>query len=343
MNLNYNIIHDSFKLNGKSFSLTESNNPFEKEITEFIKQWQNENLYITLKTSGSTGKPKAIKMSKQAMINSALATGHYFNLKQGDSALLCLPINYIAGKMMLVRAMVLGLKIDCVNPKLNLSINENKTYKFVAMVPLQLQKNINKLQNIKHLIIGGAKVSQGVVNSIQNLKTKIYETYGMTETVSHIAIKPLNISKHNTQQCFNTIPNVTIALDNRGCLVIDVPSISKEKIITNDIVKLHSKTEFEWLGRYDNVINSGGIKIYPEQIENQLSSKINARFFIASEQNDELGEQVILVVEEKEGSVNTTVFNDLETYSKPKKIYYLDAFIETTSGKIQRKKTLELL
>lgn len=340
MIVSYKDIHESFKLNKSHSSLTQSTI---KEIDDFLTLWQNNESFITVNTSGSTGQPKAIKMDKQAMVNSALATGSYFNLKPKNSALLCLPVAYIAGKMMLVRAMTLGLEIDCIEPKSTLEIDKTKPYDFVAMVPLQLQKNIKKLENIKRLIVGGAKVSQELINNIKHLTTKVYETYGMTETVSHIAIKPINTLTSQSTSYFNTLPDVTISLDNRDCLIIEVPSISKEKIVTNDIVKLHSKTEFEWLGRFDNVINSGGIKIHPEQIENQLATQIEARFFIASEKDNVLGEQVIIIIEGEQNRIDVSVFNKLKPFNTPKKVYYIKAFKETSSGKIQRKKTLDLL
>ena len=278
-------------------------------------------------------------MQKQAMVNSAIATGVYFNLKPKQRALLCLPAHYIAGKMMLVRAIVLGLELDSIEPKSNLEIDINKQYQFTAMVPMQLEKNINKLNNIKTLIVGGAKVSSVLQSNLQTLKTAIFETYGMTETVSHIAVKHLNNPDNNLN--FKVLPNINISQDNRNCLVVEAPNICDEKIITNDIVKVHSKNEFEWLGRFDNIINSGGLKVFPEQIENVLYHKINNRFFIASEKDNTLGERVVLVIEGKENSLNASALNDLSSYYKPKVVYYVDEFVATDSGKIKRIETLK--
>lgn len=350
----YHNIHQQFKLNRKHFNfktlaneatrLTIEGAVFEKEIGTFLLDWLNDKDHVMANTSGSSGSPKVIKLQKQAMVNSALATGAFFNLQASQTALLCLPVNYIAGKMMLVRAMVLGLEIDCIDPKIALEINN--TYSFCAMIPMQVQQNIKKLKVIDTLIIGGASVSQRIISDLQTLKTKAFETYGMTETITHIAIKKINnIVFQNPKKHFETLPNINITLDKRDCLVIDAPELTAQKIITNDVVKLHSKTEFEWLGRYDNIINSGGIKLNPEQIEIKLKACLESRFFIASEDDKIFGECLILVVETEESiaviSAKLKELSSLKKYEKPKKIYILNQFLETTSGKIQRKETLK--
>lgn len=362
----FNTIHEHFKFNGVHYNfkalltfaqeLIKSQETYKKDIGNFLIIWLDNANTITLKTSGSTGSPKTIVMRKQAMVNSAIATGLYFNLQPTNKALLCLPAHYIAGKMMLIRAMVLGLEIDSIAPKSSLQIDTKTHYHFTAMVPMQLEKNLSKLNNIKTLIVGGAKTSSLLNTKLQALKTIVFETYGMTETVSHIAVKQINnfesvtLSNSTTliinsveRSYFKTLPNVAISQDNRQCLIIEAPKVFEEKIITNDIVKIHSKNKFEWLGRADNIINSGGIKIFPEQVENSLSSKINARFFIASEKDEILGERVILIIESDEKMLESSVLASLNSFSKPKKTYYLPKFVETSSGKIQRKKTLLLL
>ncbi|WP_375241965.1 AMP-binding protein [Lacinutrix sp.] len=347
--LSFNCVHECFKYNGVHYNFKSSQNlaldlvktkaSYNCDIGSFLIQWLDQSKTITLNTSGSTGVPKTITMQKRAMVNSAIATGVYFNLKPKQRALLCLPAHYIAGKMMLVRAIVLGLELDSIEPKSNLEIDINKQYQFTAMVPMQLEKNINKLNNIKTLIVGGAKVSSVLQSNLQTLKTAIFETYGMTETVSHIAVKHLNNPDNNLN--FKVLPNINISQDNRNCLVVEAPNICDEKIITNDIVKVHSKNEFEWLGRFDNIINSGGLKVFPEQIENVLYHKINNRFFIASEKDNTLGERVVLVIEGKENSLNASALNDLSSYYKPKVVYYVDEFVATDSGKIKRIETLK--
>ncbi|WP_303317783.1 AMP-binding protein [Flavivirga abyssicola] len=358
---NYNKVHNRFKLNGVhytyedlmevAYSFVKEGVPYEVSIGEFLLDWLDVNDSIVVNTSGSTGKPKPISLSKQAMVNSAIATGDFFNLEPGGRALHCLPSSFIAGKMMLVRAMILGLELDLIEPNSQPNFNTKISYDFCAMIPLQLQNSLNSCDGIKTIIVGGASVSNSLKEKIQNLSSSIYETYGMTETVTHIAVKKINnFNKEKGRHVelaeasyFQTLPNISISQDERDCLIIDAPKLSKDKIITNDIVKCLSKNEFEWLGRYDNVINSGGLKLFPEKIEAKLQDKIKERFFIASSAHESLGEQLILVLESDSTKLDKTVFSDLDKFEKPKEIYAIKRFIETSSGKIQRKKTLELL
>ncbi|TYA59128.1 AMP-binding protein [Formosa maritima] len=352
----YNKVHNKFKLNNSNYthqelievaySFIKEGKPFERALGDFLADWLDSKDYIKTKTSGTTGRPKTIRIKKQAMVNSAIATGNYFGLKPGDRALHCLPTQFIAGKMMLVRAIILGLQIDVIDPKTDLQFSTKKHYDFCAMVPLQLQFNLNKLSHLKTLIIGGAPISSCLLQQIQPLKTKIFATYGMTETITHIAVKKLNNFQHNeiaSVNHFQTLPDIKISQDERDCLVIEAPKLSKDKVITNDVVKIHSETEFEWLGRIDNVINSGGIKFFPELIEDKIKNKISNRFFIASEKDETLGEKLILIIEGEEKESLTSVFDNLSKYETPKKIYIVPKFIETTSGKIQRLKTLETI
>ncbi|HLV70548.1 MAG TPA: AMP-binding protein [Xanthomarina sp.] len=354
----YDKVHNKFKLNNRNYSHEElkevaysfikEGKPFEKALGDFLADWLDSKEYIKTKTSGTTGKPKTIKIRKQAMVHSAIATGNYFGLKPGDNALHCLPTQFIAGKMMLVRAMILGLQIDVVEPASVLNFNTKKHYTFCAMVPMQLQLNIKKINHIKTLIVGGAPLSVNLKEQIKNLKTNVYATYGMTETITHIAVMPLNhvvddTSNSEEKNIYQTLPNIKISQDDRDCLVIEAPQLTKGILVTNDVVKLYSNTSFKWLGRVDNVINSGGIKLFPEQIEEKLKPKITNRFFIASEPDKTLGERLILVLEAKNNALPDAVFDSLDLYEKPKKIYAVSKFIETTSGKLQRSKTLELI
>jgi len=348
-------VHNKFRLNGYGFNHNElkdaaynfvnEGKPFEKSVGSFLLNWLDNNDFIIAKTSGSTGKPKTITLKKQAMVNSAIATSNYFNLEPGNSAIHCLSTEFIAGKMMLVRAIVLGLEIDLVEPSLNPLLSVYKEYDFCAMVPMQLQNSIGELRKIKLLIVGGATVSYSLEEKIKNLSTKVYATYGMTETITHIAVKQLNriSTLQNKVTYYQTLPNIAISQDERDCLIIDAPNLSKEKIVTNDIIKLHSKTEFEILGRFDNVINSGGVKFFPEQIEAKLQSKIEQRFFIASEKDEILGEKLILILEGESNYFESKVFENLDTYETPKQIRLITHFKESSSGKVLRTETLKLL
>ncbi|MFD2917860.1 AMP-binding protein [Psychroserpens luteus] len=341
-------VHLKFKLNGNNYdhedlkevaySLIKEGEPYEQITGDFLLDWLDEKDFVLAQTSGSTGKPKKIKLSKQAMVNSCIATGNYLGLEPGDSSLHCLPTQYIAGKMMLIRAMILGLEVDLVEPTSQPIFDYDKKYRFCAMLPIQLKSTLSYLHNVDILIVGGSAVSKHLIESTQNLETKVFATYGMTETATHIALKPLNNNQKKPH--FEILPDVTISQDDRGCLVIDAPKVASKKVVTNDIVKLYSDTTFEWLGRIDNVINSGGLKLFPEQIEEQLKGKIKQQFFVASEPNETLGEQLILVVEADDATLDKDVFDGLGKLEIPKKTYAVPQFVMTETGKIQRKQTL---
>ncbi|MBA6155360.1 AMP-binding protein [Tenacibaculum sp. S7007] len=345
-----NSFHKSFKLNDTSFTTKEELLSFSKEINEsifsFLSDWFKEDYYVIVQTSGSTGKPKLIQLKKEFMINSALATGEFFNLKENTTALLCLSTDYIAGKMMLVRALTLGWRLDVVGAISNPLKDLEKHYDFSAMVPLQLSNSLSELYKLKQLIVGGGVVSNDLIDAIQNIPTKVYATYGMTETITHIAVKKLNnfSSLRGTKQSksfYKLLPNVDISQDTRNCLVIEAPKVSGERVITNDVVKIVSKTAFEWLGRFDNVINSGGVKLHPEKIEEKLSSLISNRFFVAGVQDEVLGERLVLVVEGEQKLIDFSAIKNLTKYETPKQVYFIDEFIETETKKIQRTKTLK--
>jgi len=347
--------HKNFKLQGTSFKSIEELINFSSqvsiEVQLFLKEWFNNNLFIEVKTSGSTGKPKLIQLQKKYMINSALATGTYFNLLENTTALLCMPVNFIAGKMMLVRALTLGWQLDVVGPTSTPLENISKDYDFSAMVPLQLNNSLSNINNIKKLIVGGGVISKELEFKIQHIDTQVFATYGMTETITHIAVKKLNcllnvIASETRQSQYQVLPNISISTDNRSCLVINAPKLSSKKIITNDLVELISSTEFNWLGRFDSIINSGGIKLIPEQIEEKLAIIIKKRFFVAGIPDDFLGEKLVLFIE---GDENDEIFmqvKQLQTLSKfeiPKAAYFIEQFVETPTNKIQRVETLKLL
>jgi O-succinylbenzoic acid--CoA ligase len=268
------------------------------------------------------------------MVDSALATGDFFDLQPGNKALHCLPVKYVAGKMMLVRAMILGLDLEFVAPSSHPLDHNEIDFDFVAMVPLQAQNSISQLKKVKKLIIGGAAVNKTLEKQLLKLPTKVYETYGMTETITHIAARKLG------EKTFTVLPYVTVSYDDRNCLVIHAPRISPEVIITNDIVELVDENQFIFLGRMDNVINSGGIKLIPEQIEQKLAGKISQRFFIASKPDDELGEKVVLVIEGEKHELDNLIYESLDKYEKPKEIIFIPKFLDTATGKIMRKETL---
>lgn len=355
-------VHPHFKIDGNHFSKKElysvaysfvkEGEPFEEKIGNFLLDWLNDD-YDTIKvrTSGSTGEPKTYFLDKQKMVNSALATGKFFKIQEDTKALLCLPADYIGGRMMLVRAMVLGWDLDIIEPKLNPLDELFKTYDFCAMTPFQMDNSLGRLHLVKKLIVGGGAVSENLIGLIQGIPTKVFEVYGMTETISHIAARKLNPKKDNKEKRpFKALPNVSVSQNENNCLVIKAPKILNEELVTNDIVEVLTYKKFFWKGRLDNVINSGGVKIFPETVEKKLQKLITQRFYIAGLPHDSLGEQVVLFIEAPQNEKYLSDLKDaidrlksFNKYEKPKHIYLVDKFEETDSGKIHRKKTLSKL
>lgn len=360
MNEKYKVpeTHPAFKLNKLpytnaelrqvAYNLIKEGEPFEEEIGDFILEWLKPSAFLEVQTSGSTGVPKKYKIKKEYMINSAKATGKFFEIEEGAHALMCLPVNYIAGKMMLVRAMTLGWELDLIPPSSNPLDQVYKIYDFCAMTPFQLDNSIGRLHLIKKLIVGGGAVSLNLQKMVQGLQTKVYETFGMTETVSHIAARRLNPNKKKKQYTpFKVLPNINISKDERDCLIIKAPLVAGETIVTNDVVDIITYKKFLWKGRHDNVVNSGGIKLFPEEIERKLSKVINNRIFVTGVPDDSLGEKLILFVEadfseeflaELQEKIQT--LKSLDKYEIPKKIYLIGKFEETPNGKIHRENTL---
>ena len=330
-------IHPNFKINSVPFSSlgflkqNEDSPVFDKCLLNFFTEWLNDNPKINLQTSGSTGNPKKITALKYSMILSAKNTGKYFNLKEGDRALLCLPLDFIAGKMMVVRAMVLGLNLFISKPSGN-PINEfSKEYDFAAMTPYQLDRVVSNVKKIKCLIIGGSPVGDSLKRVVENKTSGVFETFGMTETLSHIAIKNLS----NGEEVFSAIPGVTFSVKNEY-LKITAPFVSKTPIITKDKVDLISSTKFKWIGRASAIINSGGIKFSPESIERSLNKYYSQPFVICGLPDKNLGEKIVLIFENNPPRDFQQYFNKLKRHEKPKAVFSLSNF-KRINGKIDRK------
>lgn len=323
---------------------------WQKEISQFLIQWFDDKDYIELKTSGSTGEPKTIRLPKETMYRSAMMTNSFFQLNQESVALLCLPASYIAGKMMLVRAIAGNYTIIAVEPSANpFAAASFPVLDLTAITPYQLlhsSEDIPRL-SIKNIIVGGSQVSLKMEKLIADWSTQLYETFGMTETASHIALRPLN--GENKSTCFQTLVGIKLSLDKRGCLVIDAPHLSAERLITNDLVELKDQHSFHWLGRIDRVINSGGIKVFPEQVERKLQSLITLPYFITSLPSETLGWQVVLVLESTEltdtelSLLRTAMKSLLDPYELPGRIICLPKFVYSAGNKLLRKDTMNLL
>lgn len=323
-------------------NVEQSNRPgWNKAVYTFIEDYLSGEKHITLQTSGTTGTPKQINILKNKMKISAAKTAKYFQFETGQNVLLALPATYIAAKMMIVRALEHGLNLICVKPGSNFLDKINDEIYFCPLVPLQVQKafankvSLKKMQSIKHVLLGGAPVSNFLLEKIKQQSNKYYHSYGMTETLSHIAIRKLN---QPTEYCFTILPNINIKTDNRNCLIVDAPEFSNKPIITNDIVEIKNKNTFNWLGRFDNVINSGGVKIIPEQVEAQIEHLIKSPFYIIGEGDEKLGEKAVLYIETIDNFDKEKLLLELEKilpkYHSPKKIELVKEFKRTTSNKI---------
>ena len=287
--------------------------------------------------SGSTGKPKEIRLKKSDLIESSKLTARYFDLKVGDKIINCLPIKYIAGKMMLVRSLVLGLDLY-VFPVSSSPISDLKNnYELIAFTPMQLENSIPFIEKIKKVLVGGSPVQDSLKEKILNSKSIIYETYGMTETITHIAARNLSIGEKE----FTTLPGIEIGKRD-NCLFIKPNHLSIEMVQTNDVVELTDKNKFLIIGRRDFIINSGGVKLNPEAIEKKLSKYISADFVISSIDNVEFGEIVVLVFKKNIPIGYQSSFKCLEKYEIPKDVLVIDNFPET-NGKLNRLKIRELI
>ncbi|MFC1581497.1 AMP-binding protein [Candidatus Neomarinimicrobiota bacterium] len=328
---------------------------WERLAYNFIQEWLSPATYIEIKTSGSTGKPKAIKLSKELMRNSAAMTARVFKLKKNDNVLCCLPKSFIAGKMMVVRALENTLNLILVKPISNpITDLENIRIHLIAVVPSQLHtilfdfSNRDCINQVENLLVGGGKVPDKIRNAVKDLSTKVYQTYGMTETASHVAMRALN--GPDSSDNYQAIENNHFAITEDHRLIISAPQLGIKKLETQDIVELVNPQEFKWLGRADNIINSGGVKINPETIEERIECLMNDyNYFVSSRPDDILGEIVILVIESHNWDDNHSadlyrnMKKILRTYEIPKKIFSVKKFIYTESHKINRITTLDQL
>ena len=328
---------------------------FEESTFSFIRDWivGEENFELT--TSGSTGKPKTISLSRYQMMVSARRTADKINLQKNSRALICLDPKFIAGKMMLARCLTLGIRIMAVDPTANplTKIPVDKCVQFTAFVPYQVQavlesKHPHLLNNLEKVLIGGAPLSQTIQEQLEIYQCECYETYGMTETVSHIALRLVNTKLK--QPYFETLPGIEISLDDRGCLVIAADYLP-EPVVTNDLAEIVGEGKFIWAGRWDTVINTGGIKVMPEKVEKELEAifpknNLHHRFFIAALPDERLGQKVVLVLEGVQFSselINqslTMLRSTLSSYEVPKEVYNIPQFVTTETQKIDRIQTL---
>ncbi len=326
--------------------------PYFKKAYDFMMAWLNGTSEIELRTSGSTGAPKPIRITRNRFILSAEQTGEILQLGAGTKALVCLNIEYIAGMMMLIRGLELNWDLCIIEPDGNPFLSINQAVDFVAMVPMQLENCLEnnatraKLAAVKSVLLGGAPVSDSLILKLKGLPTRVFQSYGMTETVSHIALRQL----HPVMQTnYQPVMGVQLGVDPRGCLHITGEVSNFERVQTNDLVVLEDNQHFRWLGRADNVINSGGVKIVLDVLDQKMASvfkEINWKynFFSWYQEDALLGQKLILFIEQeedhlKEKDIIFELSKGLTRYETPKHVYFVARFEKTPSQKIDKRNT----
>ena len=316
-------------------------------IQDFIQEWNSESETIECQTSGSTGAPKKILLQKSHMCHSARMTGNFFDFSPTKKLLLCIHPSTIGGKMQLVRALVFNMELVVIPPTRNPLKYITIPIYFCSLVPLQIKsifsESPHKLKHFKNILLGGAPVGSDLKHEIQSYSTQFFEGFGMTETISHIALK--NLSKN--EESFTTLSSYTIN-EQDGKLIINAPELGVHNLLTNDLIKSTSNTTFEWIGRADFTINSGGYKFQPEELEQLMAPYISSLFFFTKKPDATYGEKVVLIIEKTNNHQDEVLLHnickrELPPYAQPKMIKYIDKIYTTPSGKINRIETLNKL
>ena len=331
-------------------------------LEDFLSEWNNDSDRVLVHTSGSTGKPKPMMVEKKRMLNSARITCDFLGLKPGDSALLCMSLDYIAGKMVVVRSIERHLHLISVPPSGHPLKDVDEEITFAAMVPMQVYNTLQvpeereRLTHIRHLIIGGGAIDAALEQELQSLPgdIAIWSTYGMTETLSHIALRRINGDE--ASEWYQSFDSVRISQTEEGCLVIDAPQVCAETLVTNDIVEIEpyiynkvEKLRFRIKGRKDNVICSGGIKIQIEEVETLLKPHLEKPFMLAKKKDEKFGEIAVLLSEDEdikkvEATVRRLLSDESEKSSDhkkykywiPKEFRYVEHLPLTETGKPKR-------
>ncbi len=306
---------------------------------KFLQEWRDHSVpYVIACTSGSTGAPKRIELLKTDMLASASATCRYFGLGKESRLLLPLSVGYIAGKMMVVRADVAGAELIVENPSNAPLLCDYGVVDLIAVVPSQLPSLIDNplFGRIRNVIVGGAPVSPAMEARLHGLPARIFATYGMTETCSHVALRDIS----RGDDCYQALPGIRFSTDDRGCLVIDAPAFSFRRLVTNDVVMLRDDISFRWLGRADNVVNSGGVKLHPELIERKISHVVYMPFYLVGRPSERWGEELVMCVEGDGTGIDAVaacISVLLDRFEMPKKIMAVRQFERTASGKVIRR------
>lgn len=329
-------------VNGLPFSTTTAPcRGIEADLAAFLHEWYAPTEEMELQTSGSTGAPKTIIVSKQAMRASAEATCRYFGLKKGDTALLCLPLRYIAGKMMVVRALVGGLNLITAEPSSTPLAQLHTPVDFAPLVPMQAHTTLQQaggtaqLEQARTILLGGGFVDAALETALQACRSAVYVSYGMTETLSHIALRRINGAQ--AAAYYTPLPQVKVGMSPRGTLVLSVPYLGIADLETNDLAEILPDGRFRILGRVDCVINSGGIKIQAESVEEELTAATGLAVMAVPIPHPVLGQAVGLLWEgppEKEAALQQAL-QALPKYHQPHKVLR-HPLPRTATGKVNR-------
>ena len=315
---------------------------FLQDLEAFLQEWHNDDPTVWVHTSGSTGTPKPLQVEKERMMASARLTCSFLGLKEGDSALLCMPLQYIAGKMVVVRSLIAGLRLIPIAPSGHPLKDLKETPTFAAMIPMQVYNTLQvpeeraRLMEIKHLIIGGGAIDDVLAHELKDFPNHVWSTYGMTETLSHIALRRLNGT--DTSDWYMPFEQVRIRLSEEGTLIIHAPNVCSEELKTNDIAEINEEGKFRILGRKDNTINSGGVKIQIEQVESRLKKHLDTPFLISARKDAKFGEIVVLLYNKvgNEDDIRRICEMELPTYWVPKAYIGVDELPMTGTGKPDR-------
>ena len=315
---------------------------FLQDLDIFLQEWHNDEPTVWVHTSGSTGTPKPMQVEKERMRASARLTCQFLGLKEGDTALLCMPLQYIAGKMVVVRSLVSGLRLIPVAPSGHPLKDISEIPTFCAMIPMQVFNTLQvpeeraKLMEIKHLIIGGGAIDDALAKELKSFPNHVWSTYGMTETLSHIALRRLNGTE--ASDWYTPFENVRIRLSEENTLIIHAPNVCADELITNDIAEINPEGKFRILGRKDNTINSGGVKIQIEQVEATLKAHLDIPFQITARKDAKFGEIVVLIYNKvkEEADIRRICEEKLPAYWVPKVYLPVEELPLTGTGKPDR-------
>ena len=327
-------------------------------LDEFLEEWNNTSPYVHVQTSGSTGTPKPMLVEKSRMLASARRTNDFLGLQPGDTALLCMSLDFIAGKMMVVRALERHLHLVNVEPSghplassplLHLPSHIShrpSSITFAAMVPMQVYNSLQvlsereRLMQIRHLIIGGGAIDDALADQLEDFPNAVWSTYGMTETLSHIALRRLN--GPDASDWYTPFPSVDVSLSLEGCLIIDAPEVCSERLVTNDIVEFSTDHRFRILGRKDNIICSGGLKIQAEELERQLHPHFHQPFIISKRRDEKFGEIVVLLTEGPTDEARQVCERFLPKFHQPRAYLHVSHIPLTATGKLARHEAEQL-